>query len=143
MPPAKASLPAPFGGSGRDPSVVASLPRVPAAARRARHVIKKRFNGMLAEDTLDDVLLVVSELVTNAVLHGEGDIELHIAFDGKRVTGAVTDEGIRLVQQLRDRSPDQVGGRGLLLVERIADSWGLQEGSSHVWFELLDRRQLL
>jgi two-component sensor histidine kinase len=76
--------------------------------------------------------------VTNAVQHGAGAIELRIDFDGRRVTGDVSDEGLRFTQSVRNiHRPDEIGRHGLDLVERIANSWGLGEGSSRVWFEIL------
>ncbi|MEA2187656.1 MAG: hypothetical protein QOK16_2667 [Solirubrobacteraceae bacterium] len=114
------------------------LPNGVSAAGGARRIVKKRFGDVLATETLDDALLVVSELVTNAVQHGAGAIELRIDFDGRRVTGDVSDEGLRFTQSVRTtHRPDEIVGHGLDLVERIANSWGLGEGSSRVWFEIL------
>jgi serine/threonine-protein kinase RsbW len=113
------------------------LPHAAGAAGAARRVVKKRLGDVLAQEALDDALLVVSELVTNAVQHGAGDIELRIDFDGRRVTGDVNDEGMPFTQSPRAHGADQIGGHGLNLVARIANSWGLREGSSRVWFEIL------
>jgi anti-sigma regulatory factor (Ser/Thr protein kinase) len=119
-------------------SVAVCLPIGASAAGGARSVVKKRFGDVLATETLDDALLVVSELVTNAVRHGAGAIELRIDFDGHRVTGDVSDEGLRFTQSVGNtHRPDEIGGHGLDLVARIANSWGLGEESSCVWFEIL------
>jgi anti-sigma regulatory factor (Ser/Thr protein kinase) len=131
----------PLVGSGLDDGFAVRLPRAAASAGAARRVVIKHFGELLAQATLDDALLVVSELVTNALLHGEGDIELRLAFDGQRVTGEVTDEGMRFTRPLRENGSGQIGGHGLYLVGCIASSWGLGEGSTHVWFEILAQRR--
>lgn len=86
MPPAEA-LPPFVGDPGLDGGFAVRLPRASTAAGAARHVVKQHFNDLLADETLDDALLVVSELVTNALLHGAGDIELRVAFDGAAPEG--------------------------------------------------------
>jgi anti-sigma regulatory factor (Ser/Thr protein kinase) len=129
------------GGSGRDVSVATCLPRASSSVPGARRMVRLRFVGLLTQDALDDLLLVVSELVTNALLYGEGDIQLRLTFDGRRVSGEVMDEGAIPDGRLRGRTPDEFGGRGLLLVSQVTDRWGCQDGTSHVWFELSARRE--
>jgi len=118
-------------------SFALSLPRAPAAASDARHVIRRRLGELLSEDALDDVLLVVTELIANAVVHGRGDITLEIAFDGPRVTGFVADEGAGFAAPAPRSGDRPGGGYGLELVARCAYRWGLHDGSSRVWFEIL------
>jgi len=141
MPPTEALTTFGPGGPGRDVSLAQRLAPSRTAAHRARHAIKGRFGDLLAEETLDDVLLVVSELVSNAVLYGTGEIGVRVAYDGRSVTGEVSDEGSGFARQLRDRGRVGFGGHGLHLVGRLTQRWGLREGSSHVWFEI-PRRQL-
>jgi len=138
MPPAEAPASSRPGDSGPDASFALRLPRGPAAAGDARHVIRRRLGEQLSTDALDDVLVVVSELVANGVRHGRGDVTLELAFDGPRVTGFVADEGAGFAAPA-PRSGDRPGGGGygLELVARLADSWGLHDGSSLVWFEIL------
>lgn len=91
----------------------------------------------LGADTVADARLLISELVTNSVQHGHGDsIVVHIdAEDPGVLRCEVIDDGTGFVPRARqDDTP--VGGWGLDLVERIAASWGVREGSTHVWFEL-------
>jgi hypothetical protein len=121
-------------------SFAVRLPRANEAAGAARHVVKQRLGDLLAEEALADTLLVVSDLVSDAVLDGHGDIELRIAFDGQRVSGDVSDDGIRVTRSLPRHDPDHAG---ISLLGTIADSWGLHEGSNHVWFEILANRQPL
>ena len=137
MPPVDASPPATRVVPGLDDAFAVRLAPAKGAASAARDVVKQRFGDLLAQETMDDALLVVSELVTNAVLHGEGQIELRMHFDGQRVTGDVTDEGTHFMPPQRAHAAGQIGGHGVYLVGRIANSWGRREGSSHVWFEIL------
>ena len=116
------------------------LPRDRTAAATARHLVRTRLARHLPVETMGDVLLVVSELATNAVLHGIGDIELRIAFDGRCVTGNVADAGNGFTRAPREHPPRRLGGHGLYLVERLASRWGVNEGTAHVWFEIPGRR---
>ncbi len=123
------------GTEGRS-SLTMRLPRDPAAGAAARRVVRTRFGHVVASHALDDVLLVVSELVSNAVLHGTGDIELHVAYDGRRVTGDVVDQGAGFVRPTHRPARDQIGGNGLHIVDRLASLWGIHDDAAHVWFEI-------
>src|SRR5580658_4976366 len=84
---------------------------------------------------LDDLELLVSELVTNAVVYATGDVEVTICLGADRVRVAVGD-GNGTPPNLR--SPDAAGGRGLHLVEAVASRWGVEgrAGGKSVWFEM-------
>ena len=112
------------------------LPRDPAASSLARTAIRERLGGVLPHATLADVTLAVSELVANAVLHGSGEIELRIESDGRSVKGEVIDGGGGFERQMRKQGVEEVGGRGLYIVGQLAQSWGVHEGTTHVWFEI-------
>lgn len=112
-------------------------PRAPVEARAAL----ERLRGSVDPELLEDVRLVVSELVTNAVLHGPSDrgpvtLKLRVAGPG-RVCGEVADQGDGVVEILEEASDG--GGWGLRLLDELADRWGVREGSTHVWFELSAR----
>jgi anti-sigma regulatory factor (Ser/Thr protein kinase) len=106
----------------------------PAAARAfARAVL----NGDRTVVLLEDVALVVSELVTNAVLHGVGDVTLSVVVDDESVQVEVGDGE----PELADPPPvarNADAGRGLLLVSRVARRWGVRpaDGGKVVWAEL-------
>jgi anti-sigma regulatory factor (Ser/Thr protein kinase) len=108
----------------------------PTAAAEARAAVLACFEGLLSADKLDDVLLVVSELVTNGVLHGHGDVDVRMSSDGKIVTGTVTDEGHGFDGRPRPPDPRRIGGHGLHIVGRVAEQWGLGDGATSVWFEI-------
>jgi anti-sigma regulatory factor (Ser/Thr protein kinase) len=114
-----------------------ALPRDPAASFLARQAVREHLADVVPAATLADVTLAVSELVTNAVLHGSGGIELRLAADGQSVKGEVIDEGEGFERQIRnDGGVDGVAGRGLLIVGQLAERWGVHEGTTHVWFEI-------
>jgi anti-sigma regulatory factor (Ser/Thr protein kinase) len=111
----------------------------PSAAAEARRGVVSCFGELLGADKLDDLLLVVSELVTNAVLHGRGDVDIRMTCDADVVYGAVTDEGHGFDGRARKPDPRRIGGHGLHIVGRVADQWGLAEGTTSVWFEMRAR----
>ena len=83
-----------------------------------------------------DLALVVTELVTNAVGHGRGATSLSLRIRGDRLYGEVVDEGGGFERELRERGPDDLGGRGLLIVDALCSRWGIHGGTTHIWFEL-------
>lgn len=120
----------------RDP-VDLSLEPGPDSVPKARSVVA---SVVTAADRaqVDDVLLVVTELVTNAVLHGTAPITLRVSLldDGVRV--AVTDHG-RAMPVRPEPSLDAMTGRGLSLVAATARSWGVEpadDGGKVVWAEV-------
>jgi signal transduction histidine kinase len=87
------------------------------------------------------LVLLTCELVNNSVLHGEAseedviEIELRTTRTGLRAQ--VTDPGIGFAPTGRTRAMDEPGGWGLVLVERLAASWGVERDErTRVWFEL-------
>jgi anti-sigma regulatory factor (Ser/Thr protein kinase) len=88
-----------------------------------------------------NLLLLTCELVNNSVLHGDAgeedviEVELRATDSGLRAQ--VTDPGTGFAPTGRQREMDEPGGWGLVLVERIAASWGVErEERTRVWFEL-------
>jgi anti-sigma regulatory factor (Ser/Thr protein kinase) len=92
---------------------------------------------MLHQRVLDDLYLVVSELVTNAVMHGRGAIRLRLHVDAGDLWGEVIDAGGGFEHEVREVGPFAATGRGLLIVDRLTTRWGVHEGTTHVWFEML------
>ncbi|MEV3854210.1 ATP-binding protein [Streptomyces sp. NPDC050095] len=75
-----------------------------------------------APDTADAVLLTVSELVTNAHVHARSNAQLVLTWDGECLHVTVHDSS-PLPPQARRPGDDALGGRGLLLVDALADTW--------------------
>jgi anti-sigma regulatory factor (Ser/Thr protein kinase) len=113
----------------------------PEDVTNARHALDRLAN-FLPFEKLEDVRLVVSELVTNSILHAglspDDQISLKVAVSDRAVCGSVCDRGtgFRIPSKLGPR-PDMSGGWGLPIVETISDRWGV-ERNSHVcvWFEI-------
>jgi anti-sigma regulatory factor (Ser/Thr protein kinase) len=91
--------------------------------------------------TVGDAVLLVSELVTNALRHGHGDVVCHgcVNGDGDEICVAVADGSAR-PPVLLPVDPQRVGGFGMLLLERIARQWGVASypGGKVVWATLRD-----
>ena len=75
-----------------------------------------------APDTVDAVLLTVSELVTNAHAHAHSNAQLIMTWDDRCLHVAVHDTSTE-VPAPREPSAERVGGRGMLLVDALADTW--------------------
>ena len=119
------------------PCVDIALPRDLSAPAVARRELRLRFAGLLHQRVLDDLSVVVSELVANAVVHGQGEIRLRLEYDAGDMRGEVVDAGSGFEHEVREAGPFAISGRGLLIVERLTTRWGVHEGTTHVWFEML------
>jgi anti-sigma regulatory factor (Ser/Thr protein kinase) len=113
-----------------------ALPRARFAPGDARRALRSVCADHVEEDLLVDAELLVSELVTNAIRHGRGEISLCARVDEDRLLVEVIDEGSGFEHELRRREFEQVGGWGLDIVDDVSSRWGVHEGTTHVWFEL-------
>ena len=88
----------------------------------------------------EDVLLVVSELVTNACLHAEGPDELWIACDNKVIRVEVSDKGSGQPAPRTPHRAGRPGGHGMFIVQRLCLDWGVIRTADvpgkTVWAEL-------
>ena len=126
-----------------------------------RHAISGWLREWHLTNLVDDVELVASELLTNAILHAGGDIDVVIQRHDRGVRVTVTDQRPDLVPALQAVPIDRLGddeldmlawsvfegattGRGLLLVDAFADAWGVEiaAGSKKVWAEVGTGRHL-
>jgi anti-sigma regulatory factor (Ser/Thr protein kinase) len=80
----------------------------------------------------DDVELITSELVTNATLHGTGEVIVRIERGSSLIRIEVFDDGSDTPLR-RHPEPHEEGGRGLGIVEMIADGWGVTHDTSGKW----------
>jgi len=111
-------------------------PKAPATARRAVDGL----GGRIGDGLKEDIRLLVSEIVTNSVLHGasepSAEVELDVWVSDDVVRVAVTDQGPGFERQDRPTSGDR-SGWGLMMVDRLADSWGVElDSGTEVWFEM-------
>jgi anti-sigma regulatory factor (Ser/Thr protein kinase) len=114
-------------------------PNAPALARAA--IIEFSDASDMAAARLATIVLLVSEVVTNAVLHSNAPARTEILLcarmtDAGAVRVEVTDQGAGFIPVPRDPSRPG-GGYGLYLVDREAQCWGVDRtAGSRVWFEL-------
>jgi anti-sigma regulatory factor (Ser/Thr protein kinase) len=81
---------------------------------------------------MDTVPLLLTELVTNAIQHGGGQVGVRVCLRGRRILIEVTDGGEAL-PVLRRLDLEGESGRGLLLVETLAESWGVSVDGAATW----------
>lgn len=113
-----------------------ALPASPSSARLARELMRGALQGCPVA-LVDVAELLVSELVGNAVRHASSAPIVSIEVDSGKVRVAVQDDS-SLVPDVQPPDPEGDGGRGLLLVESLAVSWGWSRtpGGKRVWFTL-------
>jgi anti-sigma regulatory factor (Ser/Thr protein kinase) len=120
----------------RDRSGVLGLSRDPSAPGTARAWLGTLFGADLGDGMLATAKLLVSEIVTNAVLHGQGEIVLRVRLDQGRLFAEVTDQGHGFTWTIPEPDLERTAGWGLMLVARQADRWGVDGVPTNVWFEL-------
>ncbi|MEU6365836.1 ATP-binding protein [Streptomyces sp. NPDC046931] len=113
----------------------------PGSVARARQLTRARLSGWaVCEDTCDTAALVVSELVTNAIVHTAGErVVCELRDSGDLLRIAVQDEGCAPGEpHSGPQRPEEEHGRGLLLVGALCRAWGAQEAGPGllVWAEL-------
>jgi anti-sigma regulatory factor (Ser/Thr protein kinase) len=117
---------------------LAPSPEAGSAARRALLA----GNGALPPSIRDDVLLLLTELVTNAVRHADVGPDRTVGVEFRQRSGtvrvAVRDEGTGFAREATRFRRDESGGWGLFLVDRIADRWAVVPTATGtcVWFEI-------
>ncbi|MFD6417121.1 SpoIIE family protein phosphatase [Streptomyces sp. NPDC060194] len=113
-----------------------TLPREPRSVGRARELTRGQLVAWELEPLIDTVELLVSELVTNALRYGEGEIRLRLLRD-RTLVCEVWDSGLVQPRRRRARDTDE-GGRGLQLVGLLSAAWGSRRTprGKTVWFEL-------
>ncbi len=117
-----------------------TLPDGPEGASFARRaMVRAAVLWRLDRDLTETALLLVSELTTNAIRHGAPPVRLSLRLERDRLRVEVTDSSPAL-PELDHPGPDQVGGRGLQIVQLLAARWGASTSPRRlgktVWFEL-------
>lgn len=116
-----------------------ALRAVPDAAPEARAALRELLRDTPFAARLDDGELAVSELVTNAVLHGREPITVRLLVTRDCVRVEVHD-GSAISPSFSMLDPTAVTGRGLMLISAASDRWGVEPEphGKQVWFELLE-----
>jgi anti-sigma regulatory factor (Ser/Thr protein kinase) len=113
------------------------------APTRARRSVHAQLQGHIPATTASDAALLVSELVTNSVVHANVGPRRALTVDvttlDDRLRIAVIDPGSRLRPCVLPPDAETPGGLGLLLVEELCETWGVWQdfGPTCVWCELL------
>jgi anti-sigma regulatory factor (Ser/Thr protein kinase) len=120
----------------RKPSYL--LPQDPRAARLARRLTRHQLLRWGLSEYCDTAELLVSELVSNALLHGRGPVRLSLRHSQGLLRCEVTDMQ-ESMPEIRSPAEDDQTGRGLCLMDMMADEWGAYRTAVRgkcVWFEL-------
>ena len=115
------------------------LPGEPASVGAVRHWL----HALLTEWSwlqVDDAELLASELVTNAVVHGEGSVTVRVWPGARGLRVEVSDRGGGTPRPQERRNAESEGGRGLGIVDELASRWGVAPRTigpgTTVWFEM-------
>jgi anti-sigma regulatory factor (Ser/Thr protein kinase) len=109
-----------------------------APSQARRFVADTLHAWAVPSDVADDAVLLVSELVTNALLHARSAPVVEVEYDDELLRCVVVDDS-PVVPRRRRYATDAVTGRGIALVETLASRWGVDVDSGagkRVWFEL-------
>jgi len=116
-----------------------ALPPTADSVPRARELIRSLYASTGVDADSDTVLLLVSELVSNAVRHAGGAVEVCARQVGSTLRVEVSD-GSATMPQVQVHSIESTGGRGLQMVDELADRWGVDAlaagAGKTVWFEI-------
>ena len=112
----------------------------PSAVRRARALVRTVCaDAQLADDVVDSAVLLTSEAVTNAFLHGRSEARVCVVADARHARVEVSDDNSRHPRRTRPDA-DALDGRGLALMDSLAWRWGVRDDryGKTVWFEVRD-----
>lgn len=115
------------------------LDPTPASAGKARRWSEERAERAGVGAVSDTLGLLVSELVSNVVLHARTPCDLSISRVGSRLHVEVRDGSSRLPRPVGQPDPFALSGRGMVLIDALSESHGaepLDGGGKKVWFEL-------
>ncbi|MFR9722506.1 ATP-binding protein [Streptomyces sp. MS19] len=125
----RSSMPHGFRGAPADGPV--------AAARQRVVSVVSGWHLGLSQDRLDDLRLLASEVVTNALKHTSGACAVCVRWTGTRVRVEVTDQDSALPRPA-DGGLEEESGKGLMLVAALSAEWGAEPSTAGktVWFEI-------
>ena len=130
-----------LAGADRDPdsTLRRTLPPTAESASVARWLVNDLLRELVDDDTRDTAALLTTELVSNAIRHTRDELVISVRLLAGRLRVGVSDSSHRRPQLVQVGSRD-TSGRGLHLVEALADGWGVEPDErglgKTVWFEL-------
>ncbi|TXS49130.1 SpoIIE family protein phosphatase [Streptomyces sp. t39] len=117
----------------------------PEGLRSARHMVRAAVRAWGAGGRADEIELVADEMITNALMHTDGGavVTVRVLTGARRRLKVEVEDRSSALPRRRDAGEDGVSGRGLLLVDRLSDAWGVESRGSgkSVWcdFAVPDR----
>jgi anti-sigma regulatory factor (Ser/Thr protein kinase) len=127
--------------SARRPDPTLVLSQDLGEVRRARSFVRQHCNAMgFDAEACDAAILLTSEAVTNAFIHGRSEARIKITAAAGRLYVEVADDNSRHPQRL-DQDADALDGRGIAIVQHLASRWGVRDDpyGKTVWFEVAAR----
>jgi len=122
------------------PRQTRTLQALPAAVGEARRWVASVAGDLVGPEQAENLRLIISELVTNALRHGADSERIDLAVTPKSefLCVQVTDDGPGLAPRPRALDTEDVGGFGLFFVEQLTRRWGVtrENRRTRVWFEL-------
>jgi anti-sigma regulatory factor (Ser/Thr protein kinase) len=114
-----------------------TLEAEPASARAARQFVRDRLHEWHCEHVAEAVVLLISELVTNAIVHAGTSVALTVQCAEDAIRVEIDDHSTELPVPRRV-APDPISGHGLKLVDVMSGRWGVEQqpGGKTVWFEV-------
>ena len=119
-----------------------TLPPAAPSAAQAREQLRNVMGAWADEDTRDDAQLLLTEVVANGVIHARSTMGIQLTVEHNLLRAEVSDD---CPQTPILRQPHDAGGRGLLILSRLASRWGVLRhpgDGKTVWFELADATHL-
>jgi anti-sigma regulatory factor (Ser/Thr protein kinase) len=116
----------------------AMVPTDPARIGAVRHAAERHLTASGVDGPIDAIVLMISELLTNALRHGSPPATISVNTDHHRVRVAVSDRS-PAPPQVMPMEPTRVGGNGMRIIDSLASTWGFEpvEGGKAVWFEVV------
>ena len=124
--------------SRRAAEATLDLPRAMSSVRVAREFVRDKVIEWELEQLLEDALLVISELTTNAITHADSACRVRLALNPATLRIDVLDSGSGTPEPLAATATDE-GGRGLAIIDAVTSAWGLElvpGDGKLVWAEL-------
>ncbi|MFD5026893.1 SpoIIE family protein phosphatase [Streptomyces sp. NPDC058373] len=116
-------------------------PEDPEALAGARHLIRAAVRSWGSGERADEIELAADEMITNALMHTEGSavVTLRVLTGTDRRLRVEVEDTSSALPRRREAGADGVSGRGLLLVDRLADGWGVEARGTGkcVWCEFV------
>jgi anti-sigma regulatory factor (Ser/Thr protein kinase) len=105
------------------------------ASREARRRVAARWRG---HPRLDELLVALSEVVTNAVVHARAPVSVRVATVADGRVRVEVGDGSPALPHRRHFGPESAAGRGLFLLDRFTEAWGVSPANDGkvVWFEV-------